>query len=71
MTPYLPQISRAFCLSAAHQLPIEVDDVGFVVGLVEQGVEHGGGECLGGNKLREKVVGQVVALPNLPTQKEG
>ena len=51
-------------------MAIEVDDVGFVVGLVEKGVEHGAGERLGRNKLREKEVGQVVALPNLQHRKK-
>ena len=52
-------------MSATKQLPIEVDDVGFVVGLVQKGVEHGAGKGLGGSELREKEVGQMVTLPNL------
>ena len=46
-------------------MPIEVDDVGFVVGLVQEGVEHGVGKGLGRNKLRQEEVGQVIALPDL------
>ena len=52
-------------MTAAQELSEELYDVWFLVGLIEEGIQHAAGECLPSHKLREEEVSEMVSFPCL------